>query len=39
MILDELIPGSICLIKKLSIRNKLGQRHMDMPWEFSRGWS
>jgi len=30
MTLDELGPGSTCRIKKLSARNKLGQRLMDM---------
>ncbi len=30
MTLDKLTPGSICLIKKLSIGDKLGQRLMDM---------
>lgn len=30
MTLDELKPGSECLVKKLSARDKLGQRLMDM---------
>jgi ferrous iron transport protein A len=28
--LDQMIPGNECLIKKLSIKDKLGQRLMDM---------
>jgi len=30
MTLDELKPGNECSIKKLSVRDKLGQRLMDM---------
>ena len=30
MTLDQLIPGSKCRIKKLSVRDKLGQRLLDM---------
>ena len=30
MTLDQIKPGSECLIKKLSIRDKLGQRLLDM---------
>ncbi|MBC2712731.1 MAG: ferrous iron transport protein A [Desulfosarcina sp.] len=30
MTLDELKPGSACRIKRLSVRNKLGQRLIDM---------
>ena len=30
MTLDELKPGSACRIKRLSVRDKLGQRLMDM---------
>ncbi len=30
MTLDELKPGSECRIKRLSVRDKLGQRLMDM---------
>ncbi len=30
MTLDQLRPGSTCLIKKLSVRDRLGQRLLDM---------
>lgn len=30
MTLDELKPGDACRIKRLSVRDKLGQRLMDM---------
>ena len=30
MTLDQMKPGNECLIKKLSVRDKLGQRLLDM---------
>ncbi|HPA13738.1 MAG TPA: FeoA family protein [Desulfobacterales bacterium] len=30
MTLDQMRPGNECLIKKIAIRNKLGQRLLDM---------